>query len=574
MKNLKIAAALLVSAAMFAGCDLLENVGSAPEVSLTALSEFDAQGEAVVQVVLSTYALEEVSVVLAASGDAAAAVTMEKAVKIAVGSKTQNVTVKLDQDKVTADSVLKISITSATGATVGSAKEVSFEVKALEKPEDPGTVSIESDDEFTEGAANITIKLNKALKEDVTVELEVKTSSEFASIPAAALAFDNPVTIKAGQTSAVVSVAVNPDDLPNGDNYAIIAIKNVTGNAAAAETAEVQILYTKAMVPVLREDWIIEYAGNYEYATSDTTSVLYDLIMFEGLNGQTFYFDYYSAGTLEYNEMTPSDYVLYKAEKIAEQIAAGKTAKDLGVITPTNEPYGLLYYLFDPDEYEAILIACDADGNVTGDYAYTTFEVVDPEVATDEYNAWIGAWNIGENTFYVLKKWNNKSFTVYGFDTDYSMEVPAYYDVDGDFLYFEGDYVDESSKYEFYFLGITEDSYLAWGDPNQNYRVATISNTDGVYNFEGVPYVVTYNDGTTADRIAASVGILGYGLEDESWYMFRDCIYVDLPCTISKVNQTAAPRKAKANELRSLNRVVKSLPSVNKGMEAKAVMVR
>ena len=554
MKNLKIAAALLACTALFAGCDLLENVASTPTVSLTALSDsFDAQGEASVSVVLSSYALEEVTVSLAVSGDLAAAVTLEKVVKIGVASKSKPVAVKIDLDQVKADSNVTIAIQSAVGATVGTPKEVSIAVKAPEaKPvEEPGVVSLTADEQFAaDGTAKINVKLDKALEADVAVELEVKSADDYATIPAAALQFASPVTIAAGQTAAEVTVTVDPAELPVGDNYALIAVKAVTGNAAPAKNAEVQILYTKELVPTLREDWIIEYCGNYEYVVDESTSYTYDLIGFTGLGEQAFIFDYYTAGTLAYNNMTPADYVLAMNNSINSKIAAGATPQDLYVVTPTEDPYGLFFNLFTPGEYEAILLACNADGSLTGEYAFANFEVVDPEEATPEYEAWIGQWTINGDTFYFDRAWNNKSLDVWGFDPYYSLPAVADYNKENNTLEFRFQFMDEDSTYEYYLGGIdSTNSFYTFGDEEQDDLLAVLSATTDGYSFDPVTYAVNPDDYGVSELTVGSLGVLGWHLTDKRLYWFSNFTYYTIPTTeVVKVDGLASGvRSAKKN---------------------------
>ena len=558
MKNLKIAAALLACTALFAGCDLLENVASTPTVSLTALSDsFDAQGEANIAVALSSYALEEVTVSLAVSGNAAAAVTMDKVVKIGMGSKNQALTVKVDLEQIKEDSSVTIAIQSAVGATVGTPKEVTLSVKAAEVTpvEDPGVVSISADDEFAADAtANVTLKLNKALAEDVSVELQVLSSDDYVTVPAEALAFTNPVVIKGGETTASVKVTVNPELLPTGDNYALIGIKAVTGNASAAKDSEVLIVYVKALVPVLREDWAIEYLGNYEYATSDSTSVLYDLVGFAGLGEQSFIVDYYTAGTLEYNKMTPADYVLYMDELIKSKIASGATADDFDIVTPTADPYYLLFNLFDPKEYEMIVLACNEDGSLTGDYAYTTFVVEDPEEATPEYEAWLGKWTISGDTFYFDRGWNNKTVKVWGFDSGYSLCAIADYNKENDTLEFRFQYMDESTNYEYYLGGIdSTNSYYAFGDEEQGDLMAILSATTDGYSFDPVTYAVDESSYGVASLTVGSIGILGWSKADQKLYFFNNVTYYSLPNTnVVKVQGVTASARKSMNGFKPL----------------------
>ena len=511
MKNLKIAAALLVSAAMFAGCNLLETVGSAPEVSLTALSEFDAQGEAVVQVVLSTYALEEVSVVLAASGDAAAAVTMEKAVKIAVGSKTQNVTVKLDQDKVTADSVLKISITSATGATVGSAKEVSLAVTATAKPEDPATLTIAADDEFAEDAtAKLTLKLNKALAEDVSVELQVLSSEDFLAIPAEALAFENPVVIKAGQTTAEVKVTLDASALPTGDSYAYIAIKGFQGNANLGQNKEVLIAFVKQIVAKVRNDWSIVYNG-YQEAEG------YDAV---GINvsseNDTYYIAVYGAGAVAESFDSVTEYLQwYENSNVAPYL----DTEDAETVYAGNMT--ARYQRLNPDSYEVFIIGCNEQGHVTGDYATLTFTVEPTSEMVAAVESFLGEWIVNHYT------WNIESaggvyVTINGIEGEDDLPVEAFVNWDANLEIVNQPYIKETETEVIGFYGLAGGSL--WS--SSGFTIAEI-----VLNEDGES--ATINPVTSPNGSAfESLAYLLYDVAAEKYYLYSDQIAI--PTTMQR----------------------------------------
>lgn len=511
MKNLKIAAALLVSAAMFAGCDLLENVGSAPEVSLTALSEFDAQGEAVVQVVLSTYALEEVSVVLAASGDAAAAVTMEKAVKIAVGSKTQNVTVKLDQDKVTADSVLKISITSATGATVGSAKEVSLAVTATAKPEDPATLTIAADDEFAEDAtAKLTLKLNKALAEDVSVELQVLSSEDFLAIPAEALAFENPVVIKAGQTTAEVKVTLDASALPTGDSYAYIAIKGFQGNANLGQNKEVLIAFVKQIVAKVRNDWSIVYNG-YQEAEG------YDAV---GINvsseNDTYYIAVYGAGAVAESFDSVTEYLQwYENSNVAPYLGT----EDAETVYTGNMT--ARYQRLNPDSYEVFIIGCNEQGHVTGDYATLTFTVEPTSEMVAAVESFLGEWIVNHYT------WNIESaggvyVTINGIEGEDDLPVEAFVNWDANLEIVNQPYIEETETEVIGFYGLAGGSLWT----SSGFTIAEIVLNEGGESATINP--VTSPNGSAFESLA----YLLYDVAAEKYYLYSDQIAI--PTTMQR----------------------------------------
>ena len=537
---LKSAAALFAAAAVLSGC-LPSKLGNTPSLTIQAAQEnFDDSGEATVSLVLSEAASDDVAVNLSASGDLAAAVSFEKAVVISAGNKSLDVKVTLT-DKTKSGGVT-IAIDAVNGATIGKAKSVTLVATKAAVP----TVSISSyDDVFNENnAATITLALNPAASADVTVTLAVaaKESEEFAVIPADAVTLDAQVKIPAGQKSATATVSVNPELLPTGDSYLYIDVTAVSEGAEIGKNIEAVICFTKPIVANLRSDWTVTYGGNYEYELQDGTTMTTDLLNVAGLGEQPFILDYYQEGTLEYNEMTPAQYVLYKDEKIKASIAEGATAEDLKVIVPTADPYSIVFDLFDPGTYEVILLACNQNGSLTGDYAYSTFEIIDPEEATEEYQAWTGKWTIGGKTYYIDSKWNNKSYTIWGFDEDYYFGAPVNYDAEKNTIRMEFAYLDASSSYEYYLCAYSADNYMVYGDPEDNYLIANISIKDGAYSIDPVTYTMTYNDGTTAVLTASGIGVMGYGLKEQGWYSFKGNNYITLPTTdITKVEEATEP---------------------------------
>ena len=537
---LKSAAALFAAAAVLSGC-LPSKLGNTPSLTIQAAQEnFDDNGEATVSLVLSEAASDDVAVNLSASGDLASAVSFDKAVVISAGNKSLDVKVTLT-DKTKSGGVT-IAIDAVNGATIGKDKSVTLVATKAAVP----TVTISKyDDVFNENnAATITLALNPAASADVTVTLAVaaKESEEFAVIPADAVTFDAQVKIPAGEKSATATVSVNPELLPTGDSYLYIDVTAVSEGAEIGKNIEAVICFTKPIVANLRSDWTVTYGGNYEYELQDGTTMTTDLLNIAGLGEQPFILDYYQEGTLEYNEMTPAQYVLYKDERIKASIAEGATAEDLNVIVPTADPYSIVFDLFDPGTYEVILLACSQNGSLTGDYAYSTFEIIDPEEATEEYQAWTGKWTIGGKTYYIDPKWNNKSYTIWGFDEDYYFGAPVNYDAEKNTIRMEFAYLDASSSYEYYLCAYSADNYMVYGDPEDNYLIANISIKDGAYSIDPVTYNMTYNDGTTAVLTASAIGVMGYGLKEQGWYSFKGFNYITLPTTdITKVEEATEP---------------------------------
>lgn len=503
MKNLKIAAMLLATAALFTGCDLLEQVGSTPEVSITALSDtFDAQGEAVVKVSLSSYALEEVTVALSASGESAAAVTMEKAVKIGVASKSETVTVKIDLAQAKAGSVITVAIQSATGANVGSNKEVAISVPSGDYNGGEGgedtkaSISISADDEFTNNTATLNLKLSAAVSEDVTVELEVIPDGQFSVIPEAALTFDNPVTIKAGETAASVTLTVDPSALPFGDHYAVIGIKSA--GSLTVKNASVQILLTKPLAAVEQTDWSISYLGRM---TDESDGSIIEVISVLGWSGKFYDVAVFRASGIEGASV----------EDIMEYRDASFLQKYLGTYTIdqilSNQNGEFAYNRFSPDVYVALLIDYDEYGNLTGKYAKLEFEVPQEE-ASDAFSANVGAFELqvsADSTAIVAMVPNdvNHSYALYFNECFFGEFAEVEWDAQADSLTFCAQYLesyndDDYGKIDCYFWGVYNNGTELRPIRGEGYEICTaVKDADGKFVFS--PCSVTVSTGESIE---------------------------------------------------------------------------
>lgn len=498
MKNLKIAAALLACTALLEGCDMLEKVGSTPSVSISALTDtFDAQGEAVVQVALSSYALEDVTVVLAATGDAAAAVTMDKAVKIPVASKSQNVTVKLDLAQIKAESKITVAIQSATGATVGTPKEVVLTAKADGASQtESATISISADDEFVDNKANLNLVLSNAVSSDVTVELEVIPDGDFSVIPAAALTFDNPVTIKAGETSAKVTVTVDPAELPFGEHYAVIGIKNA--GSVTVKSASVVILLSTPLVATEQTDWTISYDGR----STEEDGTVTELITVSGWSGKYYDLAVFYASVLE-GEKAMEDILLYRDANYLQKYLGTYTIDQI----LDNENGTFKYNRFSPDAYVAILIDYDEYGNLTGKYAKLVFEVAQEE-ATDIYAANVGAYELtvsADSTLVVAMIENdvNHDYAIYFNEGFFGELATVDWDAQADSLIFCSQYLESYEDEDYgnidcYFWGVYQNGEKYSPISGTGYPICTAKkDADGKFVF--TPSSVTVSSGESIE---------------------------------------------------------------------------
>lgn len=553
MKNniFKAVFAVLAAAAVLVGCTA-KQTPSAPKATLTADASF-VNGSANLTVALSEASSSEVTVTLAVSGTLPEAnLTWNPVVKIAAGSKQASVPVTAKADGLEAGTyAAKFSIKAASGAEVGSPAEASVNLTVEAKPEEvvPEVSISKYDDAFTDGKATITLALSAAASADVKVNFALGTEVEEGSVIAAdALTFENPATIKAGETSKVVEISLDLAKIAAGTNWAIISIENAEG----ATVGKKNIAYIEAegsLQVILMEDWKVEYYGHYDYTFQDGSVRTFDAILFSGMGRTPFVYDIYSAGTLEYNKMTPVDYVKYKYDRCNTLIGQGYTADDLGVIVPEEEDgYGDLITLLDPGDYELVMMGCTEGGVITGGYTYYTFTVEDPNEASDAYLAWIGKWTIGADTYYIDPKWNNESFNIYGFDPDFDFPATLIYDAENDlikFCYSEEQY--NSSMY-LLFMGLQmegENGYLVWGDEDNDDMFALMKKDGDAVVIDGIAYTQTYNDGTTSDLQANRIGYLLYDTSDSKVYLLTswDYKYIDLPA--SPVLSSTAPAAKK-----------------------------
>lgn len=146
------------------------------------------------------------------------------------------------------------------------------------------------------------------------------------------------------------------------------------------------------------------------------------------------------------------------------------------------------------------LIGVDTEGELTGYYLKHEL-TIEQEVATAEYNRWLGKWDVtsanGYNPFqieilpsennmwYYLKGW--ESYNIYGYDTtDPALMPELYFDKETGELCFISQYVntlvETSGSYDFYFTGtFTYGETYVLGSEVLNYRMADANFQDAEY---------------------------------------------------------------------------------------------
>lgn len=448
MKNIWIiAVAALSAAAVLMGCTGTEQPGTttSSKVSLTAGQEF-VNGQATLTVSLSAAAATDVTVTLEQSGTLPAAnLTWNPVVRIAAGAKEARVDVTAKADNLEAGEYTAIfAIKAATGAELGSPAEVTvkYTVAGSDTP-GPGPeptaaeVNITAfDDAFVDNKAHLTLTLSAAKEADVKVTLEVGTEvSDGTVIPVDALTFDNPVTIAAGATSAVVEITVDPDQLASGSNWAVLSIKEADNNVTVGKRATAYIEAELELKARFREDWTAEYEGNETYQGYD-----YAVVTVTGTGDS-----WYECFILEESKVhfeTAEELVVSTAQNMYDMWASYNGQYDKSEFAYTQEG-GVYVYpaVTDPGNYYIFVVGLTKDLEPTYDYTIANFQIAEDEQATPEYERYIGTWDYyapnmtdGADSLWfsvdIAKKYNNSSYTITGFG---GLKLPETLALEGNF---------------------------------------------------------------------------------------------------------------------------------------------
>ena len=153
-------------------------------------------------------------------------------------------------------------------------------------------------------------------------------------------------------------------------------------------------------------------------------------------------------------------------------------------------------------EWLVFMIGIDTEGELTG--YYQRFEhTIEEEVATDQYNRWLGTWDVvdsaGNSKFQIdiLHSENNMWYYVSGWESDnvyqYDTKDPAlmaelYFDRETGEMCFISQYlntlVDDAGSYDFYFSGTFtyNGSNFVLGADALNYRMADAGFVDSSFS--------------------------------------------------------------------------------------------
>ena len=438
-----------------------------------------------------------------------------------------------------ADAVIKVFVyaTNHTGKS-----DIKAIVYKAEQGEEPIEVTFEAilDAELVPAAGG---EIHLSVNSDEAYS--VSTDADWISVATTKALYEDVLLVTVAenevteQRSGIITVASNESD----------KVKTLAVLQEAAEEVDPGDIVDPDYPNItLKTAWVVAYEGNYEYKYESGETELCDLISITGMGTQSFYIEYFFKGVIESNFDKEPAFVQAWMDNINKNLNAGATPEDLDMATPTADPYGILFDLFDPEEYEVFVLACDENGVPTGEYGKGEFEIVDPETATEEYEEWLGAWTVSvsaddktvDKTFYILPKWNNKSFNIYGWDDEFYFEVPADYSAEDDEVLFKFNYISSSGATQYYLMGYTSAGQVAFGDENNEDLIAKIAKSGSNYEVTGWEYKTKNSSGKTVTIDPCGIGILGYDTEEQKIYMYSDLNYIILPGEIERTSVGAA----------------------------------
>ncbi len=171
--------------------------------------------------------------------------------------------------------------------------------------------------------------------------------------------------------------------------------------------------------------------------------------------------------------------------------------------------------------------------------------------ASAAYKAWLGSYTLstksvktGADTTYnvVLEEaLPDETIALNGLGID---GVPVAYDAENDKCTLNFVKFSESSTYEFYLSGITNEGYVCTGDSNNNNVFATLTKSaDKTIKVENVVYKIS----DERDNIYTEYwGILGKRLSTGGWARFSDVNYVINPATLTPAASTKSVKSVSA----------------------------
>ena len=259
------------------------------------------------------------------------------------------------------------------------------------------TVSISFDSAFNaEGEADFTVSLDMYSEEDCVVNLaqyELDIPG-YTNVPSMAFKFDKEVVIKAGETEASGSVAIDLDALFETGRYAgglmVKSLSVKTEDKFEISSSEFASASAYNFVaPKKNHSWSLNYQGR---VTQEGTT--YELFFVDEVGG---YFDYFitSADQEEKNSFIYPDLIYEENQYIRQSMAEGKTLDKICYSDFEGGAYVAAKKRQKPGDYKLWILGVSDQGVCTGEYSTLEFTVEPEPDPTDAYKAWLGDWILG-----------------------------------------------------------------------------------------------------------------------------------------------------------------------------------
>lgn len=204
-------------------------------------------------------------------------------------------------------------------------------------------------------------------------------------------------------------------------------------------------------------------------------------------------------------------------------------------VTPSKDDYGDLegfaFYMNGSDGLYSYGVSTKIPG---------TLVKGEPEV-DEGYTKWLGTWTIGGTNYTIAQNQLNASYTMGSFYSGFTVNAIVDYDKESGNILFKfgtnGQSVTASgNSYALYMSGITNQNYVAEGDPDKDGLIATFE-----MGADGASATITpahYTNGD-AEAYAVKIGMLGYSSAADRWANFG--MIFDVPVDMTKASAAGAP---------------------------------
>ena len=247
------------------------------------------------------------------------------------------------------------------------------------------SVGLSADQAFgAEGTANIKISLSDKSVSDVIVKLEVGTEvSSGKALPAANLALESDMVVRAGELSASQTVSVKPDGLEAGEYTAVIRMSEVAHAQPSTGNNVVYIKYTLEKSDnggsgnSGNASWVVSYEGYQEVETDDGYE-WYEVFKVSGQGNTPIYFALGEEGTMEsYKENLEGLYSLAE-EWLSDDLEYygdyGWTIDDFVVV---EDPHYEYYNGMEAGTYELFAFGMTSEGKCTKQFAWKSITITE-----------------------------------------------------------------------------------------------------------------------------------------------------------------------------------------------------